>query len=102
MPASNRSSATLGIRWCGSTTERRRWRSGGPSPSRSGPRGVGPPGRGRDSNSASRPIFPRKDEHGRVVNLAEFEVVGLLGVLVSLILLAIVDGLLALIGLSRF
>jgi hypothetical protein len=63
---------------------------------------VGPKGRGRDNTNASQPTLPHKDEHGRVVSLAEFEVVGLLGVLVGLILLAIVDGVLALIGVSRF
>jgi hypothetical protein len=51
---------------------------------------------------ASQPAFPRRDGQGRVISLAEFEVVGLLGVVVGLVLLAVVDGVLTLIGLSRF
>ena len=46
--------------------------------------------------------FPRRDDQGRVVSLAELLVAALLGTLVAAVGLAIIDGLMALVGLSSF
>lgn len=47
-------------------------------------------------------VFPRRDAQGRVISLAELVFAALGGAAVGLVLLAAVDGILALIGLSRF
>jgi len=46
--------------------------------------------------NTDRPTLPHRDEHGRVVSLAELMVASLGGVVVGLIILVIIDGLLAL------
>jgi hypothetical protein len=46
--------------------------------------------------------FPRRDARGRVVSIGELFLAGLLAVLVALAGLALIDGVLALVGLSEF
>jgi hypothetical protein len=46
--------------------------------------------------------FPRRDADGRVVSLGELLAVGALGTLAGLVVLAVIDGILALVGLSEF
>jgi hypothetical protein len=46
--------------------------------------------------------FPRRDDHGRAVSLAEFIVAGVGGVMVALVVLVAIDGILALFGLSSW
>lgn len=47
-------------------------------------------------------VFPRRDAQGRVISLAELLFAALGGAVVGLVLLAAVDGVLVLVGLSRF
>ena len=47
------------------------------------------------------PSFPRRDKHGRAVSLAELTFAGVGSAIIGLLGVAIVDGILALFGLSR-
>jgi hypothetical protein len=54
------------------------------------------------SDTKPVPVFPRRDAEGRVISLVEMLAAGLLGGLLSLAILALLDGLLALFGVGSF
>jgi hypothetical protein len=54
------------------------------------------------SEKPTRQTFPRRDEHGRVISVAELTVAAIGGTVVALIALAIIDGILALVSSTRF
>jgi hypothetical protein len=99
-----RSSATPGTRSSTSTTPRPASPSAAPSPSRSGPdRPTGPGNVGAEmAERSSTTTVPRRDAAGRVVGLPDLIAVALAYALVNVVGLVLIDGVVALLGLSRF
>src|SRR5690606_5999280 len=110
-PGSGRSNGTRGTRWCGSTTPRPRWRSGGLSHSRSGPSSADARRPWVDAPSAawrrtlramSDQMARFRDARGRVTSLGALLGFTLAGLVTGVAALVVIDAVTALLGRGDF